>query len=176
LRVFAIGQSANACRDSGIDVVEPAVRRTGVAAIENEREARPAGGHFLDQRRHILVDQIVASGLSAVVAHDGLVPAVGLDGEKQAAGGFLGAVTGIEEDGDVAGFRLAEMLAKTADDGIARGVAIEETQHLIGRNVIPLQENAAESAGVVDTSLQAPNVGGIVIDANDERVEIRHGA
>src|ERR1700728_1708511 len=103
--MIAILQPANASRDLLL-VAHGAVRRTRVAAIENERKARAAGGHLMNQSGHIFVDEVVTFGRTAVVADQGFVFAIGLDRDKKIAGRFLRAVAGVEEDGDIAGLRF----------------------------------------------------------------------
>src|SRR5690349_8401937 len=102
---------------------------------------------------------------------------VGLDGPELFGGLLLRAVATVAEGCNVVRAGLAEVLTKSAYDGVARCLAVDQRLDLqrlrerAGAGIDPRDEVLVHLPDIIDAAAQFGNRRRIVVDADEQRVD-----
>jgi hypothetical protein len=142
-----------------------------MAAVEAHGHVCAALGEFVDQDSQFLVGEVEPAGPSAVDADQPFVPSVGVMLAKGGGGTPPGTMAAVMEKCDVTDTSARQMLAKQSDNVGARGlVVLQDLQRQIALIRTPTQVGM-QLVDVVDAAVKTADIGGVVVDADEQRVD-----
>ena len=143
-----------------------------MAAVEDHEDVGFAGRHLGDELRQLLVRQIPAVVVAAVVADQRLVEAVGLQVPEFGRRRRLGTVSTVVKQRHIAGLRLPQMAAEGFDDACARGLGVGKHQRLEHAVVVDaVLEQCLDALNVIDAAVQRTHRRRVGVDADEESVD-----
>ena len=142
---------------------------TGVAAIEHQSDVRLPRRELEDQDRQLLVGEVESIVAQAAVDENKpLVTPAEIESIEFQRPGRGCAVSAIVEDRDVAGSRLAEMLAELSDDVRTRRICVFQNDD--GAIRMRLCKIGSRILDVVEAAVELGDWRWVRIDADEKRV------